>query len=113
MIQIRGSYVGNRQDGIEAIDFFRRGLIKAPFKTVDLSELPKVYELMGMLTLNFLHLFSAITDVYFSNFQNKERSLVVTSLRFLSPTLPKRCTAIEGHWWNRKVRHSLVGKVNM
>ncbi|TQB71700.1 alcohol dehydrogenase [Monascus purpureus] len=46
MIQIRGSYVGNRQDGIEAIDFLRRGLIKAPFKTVDLSELPKVYELM-------------------------------------------------------------------
>lgn len=46
MIQIKGSYVGNRQDGIEAIDFFRRGLIKAPFKTVPLSELGHVYELM-------------------------------------------------------------------
>jgi alcohol dehydrogenase, propanol-preferring len=32
MIQIKGSYVGNRKDTAEAIDFFRRGLIKAPFK---------------------------------------------------------------------------------
>ncbi|OJJ50392.1 hypothetical protein ASPZODRAFT_58389 [Penicilliopsis zonata CBS 506.65] len=46
MINIKGSYVGNRQDGIEAVDFFRRGLIKAPFKTVPLEDLPKVYELM-------------------------------------------------------------------
>lgn len=30
----------------EAIEFFRRGLIKAPFKTVPLSDLGKVYELM-------------------------------------------------------------------
>lgn len=49
MITIKGSYVGNRQDGDEAIDFFARGLIKAPFKTVPLSELGKVYELMGSL----------------------------------------------------------------
>lgn len=47
MINIKGSYVGNRQDGVEAIDFFARGLIKAPFKTVPLKELPKVFELMG------------------------------------------------------------------
>lgn len=46
MVTIKGSYVGNRQDGIEAIDFFARGLIKAPFKTVPLSELGHVYELM-------------------------------------------------------------------
>ncbi|QKX54181.1 uncharacterized protein TRUGW13939_01265 [Talaromyces rugulosus] len=46
MITIKGSYVGNRQDGDEAIDFFARGLIKSPFKTVPLSELGKVYELM-------------------------------------------------------------------
>ncbi|KAJ5649962.1 uncharacterized protein N7484_003685 [Penicillium longicatenatum] len=46
MINIKGSYVGNRQDGVEAIDFFARGLIKAPFKTVPLEELPKVFELM-------------------------------------------------------------------
>lgn len=46
MINIRGSYVGNRQDGVEAIDFFRKGLIKAPFKVVPLSDLSQVYELM-------------------------------------------------------------------
>ncbi|TVY58034.1 Alcohol dehydrogenase 1, partial [Lachnellula cervina] len=46
MITIKGSYVGNRRDGAEAIEFFRRGLIKAPFKTVGLSELQSVYDLM-------------------------------------------------------------------
>jgi len=46
MISIRGSYVGNRKDTAEAIDFFRRGLIKAPFKVVGLSELQHVYDLM-------------------------------------------------------------------
>ncbi|KAF9739704.1 alcohol dehydrogenase [Paraphaeosphaeria minitans] len=46
MITIKGSYVGNRQDSAEAIDFFARGLIKSPFKTVGLSELPSVYEKM-------------------------------------------------------------------
>jgi propanol-preferring alcohol dehydrogenase len=47
MISIKGSYVGNRQDGVEAIDFYARGLIKAPFKTVPLKELPEVFKLMG------------------------------------------------------------------
>ncbi|KAJ5966280.1 hypothetical protein N7481_012994, partial [Penicillium waksmanii] len=46
MINIKGSYVGNRQDGVEAVDFFTRGLIKAPFKTAPLEDLPKVFELM-------------------------------------------------------------------
>jgi alcohol dehydrogenase, propanol-preferring len=46
MITIRGSYVGNRKDTSEAIDFFRRGLIKAPFKIAGLSELQQVYDLM-------------------------------------------------------------------
>lgn len=46
MIRIQASYVGNRQDGVEALDFFARGLIKVPFKTVELKDLPKVYELM-------------------------------------------------------------------
>ncbi|KAF2716005.1 GroES-like protein [Polychaeton citri CBS 116435] len=46
MITIKGSYVGNRADTSEALDFYRRGLIKCPFKTVGLSELPHVYELM-------------------------------------------------------------------
>lgn len=39
---IKGSYVGNRKDTSEAIDFFRRGLIKAPIKTIGMSELQKV-----------------------------------------------------------------------
>ena len=47
MINIKGSYVGNRQDAAEAVDFYARGLIKAPFKTVPLKDLPKVFELMG------------------------------------------------------------------
>lgn len=47
MITIKGSYVGNRRDSAEAIEFFSRGLIKAPFKTVGLSELQKVYDLMN------------------------------------------------------------------
>lgn len=46
MITIKGSYVGNRRDTAEAIEFFRRGLIKAPYKICGLSELEKVYDLM-------------------------------------------------------------------
>jgi hypothetical protein len=57
MISIKGSYVGNRQDGVEALDFFARGLIKAPFKTVPLRDLPKVFELMGMLPIPFFGAF--------------------------------------------------------
>ena len=45
-ITIKGSYVGNRKDTTEAIDFFRRGIIKAPIKVIGLSELQKVYDLM-------------------------------------------------------------------
>ena len=45
-INIKGSYVGNRADTREALDFFSRGLIKSPIQIVGLSELPKVYDLM-------------------------------------------------------------------
>ena len=45
-ICIKGSYVGNRKDTAEALQFFREGKIKAPYKTVGLSELQKVYDLM-------------------------------------------------------------------
>ena len=45
-INIRGSYVGNRLDTIEALDFFNRGLVHSPFKVVGLSDLPKVFEMM-------------------------------------------------------------------
>lgn len=46
MVTIKGSYVGNRRDTAEALDFYRRGLIEVPFQVVGLSELPKVYDLM-------------------------------------------------------------------
>ena len=45
-VTIKGSYVGNRKDTSEAIEFFRRGLIKAPIKIIGMSELQKVYDLM-------------------------------------------------------------------
>ncbi|KAF5112210.1 hypothetical protein DV452_004156 [Geotrichum candidum] len=45
-ISIKGSYVGNRADSAEAIDFFTRGLVHSPIKIVGLSELEHVYELM-------------------------------------------------------------------
>ncbi|TQN71908.1 Alcohol dehydrogenase 1 [Colletotrichum shisoi] len=46
MITIKGSYVGNRKDTAEALEFFRRGLINAPFKTVGLSQLNEVFDMM-------------------------------------------------------------------
>jgi propanol-preferring alcohol dehydrogenase len=46
MVTIKGSYVGNRKDSAEAIEFFRRGVIHAPFKVVPMSKLNDVYELM-------------------------------------------------------------------
>lgn len=46
MITIKGSYVGNRRDTAEAIDFYARGLIKAPYKSTPLKDLPEIYEKM-------------------------------------------------------------------
>ncbi|KAI9850388.1 MAG: alcohol dehydrogenase [Vezdaea acicularis] len=46
MVTIKGSYVGNRRDTAEALEFFQRGLIECPIKIVGLSELPMVYEKM-------------------------------------------------------------------
>ncbi|AMD18870.1 HBL032Cp [Eremothecium sinecaudum] len=45
-INIKGSYVGNRADTREAIDFYTRGLVKSPIRVIGLSELPHAYELM-------------------------------------------------------------------
>jgi len=45
-INIKGSYVGNRKDTAEAIQFYREGKIKVPYKVVGLSELQKVYDMM-------------------------------------------------------------------
>lgn len=47
MISVKGSYVGTRQDTLEAVDFFRRGLVEEPYKVVGLSELQNVFQLMG------------------------------------------------------------------
>ncbi|KAK0669279.1 putative alcohol dehydrogenase [Cercophora samala] len=46
MVQVKGSYVGNRQDMVEAIDFFLRGLVRAPVKVVGMSELGSVFDAM-------------------------------------------------------------------
>ena len=46
MITIKGSYVGNRRDTAEALDFYARGLIKVLTKVVGLSELSDVYARM-------------------------------------------------------------------
>lgn len=46
MVAIKGSYVGNRRDTAEALEFFRRGEVRAEVKVVPLSELPDVYEKM-------------------------------------------------------------------
>ncbi|SCV00985.1 LANO_0F09560g1_1 [Lachancea nothofagi CBS 11611] len=45
-ISIVGSYVGNRADTREALDFFVRGLVKSPIKIVGLSELADVFQKM-------------------------------------------------------------------
>lgn len=38
--------MGNRADTQEALDFFKRGKISAPFKVVGLKELPQVFKAM-------------------------------------------------------------------
>lgn len=48
MKTIKGSYIGNRADTVEALDIFKRGLVKAHVKTVGLSELQSVYDMMSM-----------------------------------------------------------------
>ena len=45
--KVVGSYVGNRADTREALDFFERGLVRSPIKIVGLSELPRVFEEMA------------------------------------------------------------------
>lgn len=45
-VTIAGSYVGNRADTREAIDFFARGLVESPIKMAGLSELPRIYKEM-------------------------------------------------------------------
>jgi len=51
-LRIVGSYVGNRQDAIEALDFAARGKVKAEIAVEPLSNLESVYHRMesGQLT---------------------------------------------------------------
>lgn len=44
--KIVGSYVGNRADTREAIDFFVRGLVHSPITTAPLSSLPEIFDKM-------------------------------------------------------------------
>jgi propanol-preferring alcohol dehydrogenase len=43
---LTASSVGGRQDTVEALDFFERGLIKSKIEVFPLSDLSKVYQLM-------------------------------------------------------------------
>ena len=43
---IVGSYVGNRADTREALDFFARGLVKSPIVIAPLSDLPEIFDKM-------------------------------------------------------------------
>lgn len=93
MITIKGSYVGNQQDGVEALDFFARGLIKAPFKLAPLKDLPKIFELMGLL-LSPLYI-GLETNLK----QNKARLLAAMSSRCRSDGgLPVTNRALGGNY---------------
>ncbi|KAG6865643.1 hypothetical protein C0991_000813 [Blastosporella zonata] len=58
-ISILGSYVGNRQDAIEAIDIAARGRVKCHFELRKIDDLQKIYEDMtkgaisGRVVVNF------------------------------------------------------------
>ncbi|KAG0683086.1 alcohol dehydrogenase [Pichia californica] len=45
-LQIKGSYVGNRADTREALEFFNDGKVRSPNKVVGLSKLAEIYSLM-------------------------------------------------------------------
>lgn len=78
MVTIKGSYVGNRKDTSEAIEFFRRGLIKSPFKTVGMSKLQEVYDLMRKYT-ETIRLRDVQTDLAVDKNQIAGRYVVDTS----------------------------------
>lgn len=64
MVRIQCSYVGNRQDSAEALDFFARGLIHAPFKVVDLKDLQKVYDEMHALKITGRYVLKMVSDLW-------------------------------------------------
>jgi len=50
-LRIVGSYVGNRRDAIEALDFAARGKVKTTYTVRPLAELPKIYDEMKAGTI--------------------------------------------------------------
>lgn len=81
MINIKGSYVGGRLDSEECIDFFARGLIKAPFKIAPLKDLPHIFGLMG----EYILLFDIICWELLTLYQkNKAKSWDDTCLKYPS-----------------------------
>ncbi|KAL0490311.1 alcohol dehydrogenase [Acrasis kona] len=46
-LRIVGSYVGNRLDAVEALDYVARGLVKPHYKILPFRDLPKVFEQMS------------------------------------------------------------------
>lgn len=45
-VKVVGSYVGTRQDAIEALDFLQRGKIEVPVEVRPFKELPHIYDQM-------------------------------------------------------------------
>jgi hypothetical protein len=90
MINIKGSYVGNRQDGVEALDFFARGLIKAPFKKALLKDLPQIFELMGAFLFFCFLRSTLVLMLMVVGMQSRARLRVVTSWRFPSERASSR-----------------------
>lgn len=45
-VNIAGSYVGNRSDSREAIEFFTRGLVHSPIKLAGLTDIPRIFKEM-------------------------------------------------------------------
>lgn len=105
MINIKGSYVGNRQDGVEALDFFARGLIKAPFKKAPLKDLPQIFELMGTLLFCF-HPSTLILMLMVVGMQSRARLWAVTSWRFPSERAGSRNGDLP-----RRIRMKTSGKI--
>lgn len=60
-VTVKGSFVGNRADTLEAIDFYSRGLVHSPYKVMKLSQLEEAFaemqegKLVGRIVLDCLN----------------------------------------------------------
>lgn len=93
MVTIKGSYVGNRLDGAEAIEFYRRGLIKAPFKVIPMSELQKVYGTSALLQTSYVpvpflydQILRKIHEWLIKNWLSREKIVIQATLPFFQRT---------------------------